>query len=121
MRNDLKLGLICLALLAAFSNTASAQQATLNHNANLRRDASTSSPILAHLASGSRLTLVDATSDSGFYHVRTEDDQVGWIWSRFVTVSSNPAPAIAIRGRRHRLHGGLPQSSRCRLACSHYW
>jgi hypothetical protein len=94
MKNALKLGLICLALLAASPNSASAQQATLNHNANLRRDPSTSSPILAHLVSGSRLTLVDATTDSGFYHVRTEDDQVGWIWSRFVTVSSNPAPAI---------------------------
>src|ERR1700747_1526131 len=94
MKNVLKLGLICLTLLAAFPNSASAQQATLNHNANLRRDPSTSSPILAHLASGSRLTLVDATTDSGFYHVRTEDDQVGWIWSQFVTVSSNPAPAI---------------------------
>jgi uncharacterized protein YgiM (DUF1202 family) len=79
MKNALKLGLICLALLAAFPNSASAQQATLNHNANLRRDPSTSSPILAHLASGSRLTLVDATTDSGFYRVRTEDDQVGCI------------------------------------------
>ncbi len=94
MKNALGLALTCFALLTAFPNSASAQQATLNHNANLRRDPSTSSPILAHLASGSRLALVDATTDSGFYHVRTEDDQVGWIWSKFVTVSSNPALAI---------------------------
>ena len=86
--------LICAVFLTVFSNSASAQQATVNHNVNLRRDPSRSSPILAHLASGSRLTLVDATTDSGYYHVRTEDDQVGWILSRFVTVSSNPALAI---------------------------
>src|SRR5260370_30323604 len=86
--------LICAVFLAAFSSSASAQQTTANRNVNLRRDPSTASPILAHLAKGSRLTLVDATTDSGFYHVRTEDDQVGWIWSRFVTVSSNPALTI---------------------------
>src|SRR6202030_4212495 len=94
MNNRFRLGLILVALLAVFSTSVSAQQATVNHNVNLRRDPSTSSPILAHLASGSRLTLVDATADSGFYHVRTEDDQVGWIWSKFVTVSSNPPLAI---------------------------
>src|SRR5260370_21128689 len=94
MKSALSLGLICFALLAAFSNSASAQQATVNRNVNLRRDPSTSSPILAHLASGSRLTLVDATTDSGFYHVRTEDDQVGWIWSKFVIVSSKPTLVV---------------------------
>jgi hypothetical protein len=86
--------LVCAVFLAAFSSCASAQQATVNRNVNLRRDPSTSSPILARLPSGSRLTLVDATTDNGFYHVRTEDDQVGWILSKFVTVSPNPAPAI---------------------------
>ena len=94
MKKRFRLGLIFVALLAVFSKSVSAQQATVNHNVNLRRDPSTSSPILAHLASGSRLTLVDATTDSGFYHVRTEDDQVGWISSKFVTVSSNPPLAI---------------------------
>jgi hypothetical protein len=64
-------------------------------NVNLRRDPSTSSPILAHLASGDRLTLVDASVDSGFYHVRTEDDQVGWVWAKFVKLAQNLAPATA--------------------------
>ena len=96
MNNARKLALICFALLAAFANSASAQQATLNHNVNLRRDPSTSSPILARLPTGSRLSLVDATTDSGFYHVRTEDDQVGWIWSKFVSVSSKPVLAATL-------------------------
>jgi uncharacterized protein YraI len=94
MKKRIRLGLIFVALLALSLKSVSAQQATVNHNVNLRRDPSTSSPILAHLASGSRLTLVDATTDSGFYHVRTEDDQVGWISSKFITVSSNPPLAI---------------------------
>jgi uncharacterized protein YgiM (DUF1202 family) len=49
---------------------------------------------LARLTTGNRLTLLDLTTDSGFYHVRTEHDQVGWIWSKFVTVSSKSAVAI---------------------------
>jgi hypothetical protein len=94
MKGTFRSILVCAVFLAAFSNCASARQATVNRNVNLRRDPSTSSPILARLASGSRITLVDATTDSGFYHVRTEDDQVGWILSRFVIVSSNHALPI---------------------------
>jgi Bacterial SH3 domain len=85
--------LISAAFLAAFSSSVAAQQATVSRNVNLRRDPSTSSPILTHLANGSRLTLIDATADSGFYHVRTEDDQVGWVWSKYAKLFANPLPA----------------------------
>jgi len=66
------------------------QTATTNRNVILRRDPSTASVALAHLPQGARLTLVDEAPDSGFYHVRTEDEQVGWVWSKFVTVSLAP-------------------------------
>src|SRR5215472_14289519 len=77
---------------AVCSSSAWAQQATANHNVVLRRDPSTSSPALEHLEKGARLTLIDATPDSGFYHARTENDQVGWIFARYVSVSSTPTP-----------------------------
>ena len=64
-----------------------AQTATTNRNVILRRDPSTASVALAHLSRGARLTLVDEAPTSGFYHVRTEDDQVGWVWSKYVTLS----------------------------------
>jgi uncharacterized protein YgiM (DUF1202 family) len=84
--------------LLLYSASAHAQLAATNHKVILRRDPSTSSPILARLSQGARLVLVDATPDSGFYHVRTEDDQVGWIAIRFVTVSpqSPASPAAAV-------------------------
>lgn len=69
-----------------------------NRNANLRRDPSTASPVLAVLHKGARLTLVDATEDSGFYHVRTEDDEVGWVYATLLTVSSTPAVAVPAAG-----------------------
>jgi uncharacterized protein YraI len=72
-----------------------AQEGTANRNVNLRRDPSTASPVVNHLTSGARVTLVDSTADSGFFHVKTEDDQVGWVWSKFITVSAKSTPAIA--------------------------
>lgn len=84
------------ALLCLLPILVPAQEATADRNANLRRDPSTRSPILAVLHQGSRLTLVDDTEDSGFYHVRTEDDQVGWVYAKLLTVS--PAPPVLPTG-----------------------
>ena len=68
----------------ALASCLSAQEAVTNHNVILRRDPSTSSPALDHLTKGTRLTLVDATTTNNFYHVRTEDDQVGWTYANCV-------------------------------------
>jgi hypothetical protein len=81
--------------LVACTSSVWAQQATVNRNVILRRDPSTSSPVLEHLQKGARVTLVDASPDGGFYHVRTEDDQVGWVWSKALSVaqtSKSPTP-----------------------------
>jgi hypothetical protein len=90
--NTSKRTLIGLLILLVCPFSVFAQTATTNRNVVLRRDPSTTSPALAHLTQGVRLTLVDAVPDSGFYHVRTEDEQVGWVWSKFVTVLQSPAP-----------------------------
>lgn len=82
-----------ILFLLIFPFSALAQTATTNRNVILRRDPSTASVALAHLSQGARLTLVDDAATSGFYHVRTEDDQVGWVWSKFVTLSEPPVPA----------------------------
>ena len=70
-----------------------AQEATTARNVILRRDPTTSSPALEHLIKGTRLTLVDATPDTGFYHVKTEDDQVGWVFAKYVSISTAETPA----------------------------
>jgi len=81
-----------MALLSALfcvSAPAWAQQATTSRNVNLRRDPSTSSPVIEHIDKGTRFTLLDVAQDNGFYHVRTEDDQVGWVWAKFVSVATS--------------------------------
>ena len=79
-----------LSILTLLPVLVLAQEATPNRNAILRRDPSTASPALTVLHKGARLTLVDATEDSGFYHVRTEDDQVGWVFDKLLTISQTP-------------------------------
>ena len=85
---------IALAALLALilASSVSAQEATTNHNVTLRRDPSTSSPALGHLLKGARLTLIDASPTNGFYHVTTEDDQVGWVFANFVSLSPAVSP-----------------------------
>jgi hypothetical protein len=95
MNDFFRFALRAVAVLTLCSVPVVAQQATTSRNVNLRRDPSTSSPIMTLLETGSRLTLVDAAPESGFYHVKTEDDQVGWVWSKFVKLSPTTAPAIA--------------------------
>jgi hypothetical protein len=70
-----------------------AQKAATNRNVILRRDPTTSSPALEHLSKRARLSLVDALPDSGFYHVKTEDDRVGWVFAKYVSISTTEITA----------------------------
>jgi uncharacterized protein YraI len=79
MKTVLRSSLLFVGFLMVFCSSASAPLASENCNVNLRRDPSLSGPIITLLPKGSRLMLVDSTADGDFYHVRTEDDQVGWV------------------------------------------
>lgn len=83
---------IWILFLVACPSSVWAQLATVNRNVLLRRDPSTASPVLAHLSKGARVTLVDTSADGGFYHLRTEDDQVGWIFAKYVSISPGTTP-----------------------------
>ncbi|HSY33018.1 MAG TPA: SH3 domain-containing protein [Verrucomicrobiae bacterium] len=85
--------LFIILFFAFWPARLAAQEAATNHNVILRRDPTTSSPALEHLTKGARLTLVDALPDSGFYHVKTEDDRVGWIFTKYVSISTAQTPA----------------------------
>lgn len=86
------------AIFLTFPRILWAQPGTANRNVILRRDPSTASPALATLGRGARVTLVDAAADGEFFHVRTEDDQVGWIYSKYITVSAGSTSPSANPG-----------------------
>jgi uncharacterized protein YraI len=100
-----------MLVLLALSSDVSARQASVTRNVILRRDPSTSSPALEHLPKGVRLTLVDAGPDSGFYHVRTEDDQIGWVFSKFIAVSAPETPPTPTNGGSGSTNNPLPTDS----------
>jgi uncharacterized protein YraI len=85
--------LLAILFFVVWPSCLWAQEATTTRNVILRRDPTTSSPALEHLNKGARLTLVDALPDSGFYHVRTEDDRVGWVFGKYVSISTAETPA----------------------------
>ena len=78
------------ALLLGWQSPLWAQLGTLNRNAPLHSDASKSSPTVDHLEKGERVMLLTATPRAGYYHVRTEDEEVGWVWAKYVSVSKSP-------------------------------
>src|SRR5450432_4070024 len=83
---------LILAILLTGSRAVWAQQGMADRNVVLRRDPSTASPALDHLDKGSRVALVDATASGGFFHVRTEDDQIGWVFAKYISLSEAPTP-----------------------------
>jgi uncharacterized protein YraI len=99
MKTILVRSAIWVLFLVAGPCSVWAQQANINRNVILRRDPSAASPALVHLPKGARVTLVDACPDGGFYHVRTEDDQVGWVFAKYVSVSQavTPQPSGAVQ------------------------
>ena len=90
MKITLKRAAMWILLLGLCPSFTWAQQATTKRAVVVRRDPSRSAPIIAHLAKGDRLMLVQMTADSGFYHVKTEHDQIGWVLANYVSLS--PAP-----------------------------
>src|SRR5260370_31404624 len=92
MRITFRRTAMCILLLGSCPSFTWAQQATTKRAVVLRRDPSKSAPVVAHLAKGDRLMLVQMTADSGFYHVKTEHDQIGWVLSTYVSLLTTPPP-----------------------------
>ena len=84
---------MCFTLLFFLASASFAQEATVLRNVNLRADPSTANPPIKLLQSGTILTLLAPTQQDGFYHVKTQDGQEGWVWSKNITVSAIPSPA----------------------------
>ena len=95
-------GLIGGLALLAWTTLASAQTASVVRNVNLRPDPSVEYPPIRLLTpSEPPLTLLQASPQSGYYHVRTSAGEYGYVWGRDVRVSAAlppsaaPAPAIS--------------------------
>jgi uncharacterized protein YgiM (DUF1202 family) len=79
--------------LLLYVTSASAQTAVVKHNVNVRPDASTTHPPVAHLTVGDTVDLIDSSATNGFLHIKMKDGTDGWAWSRNLTVSAAPTAA----------------------------
>lgn len=75
-----------------------AQDATVDRNVNLRGDPSTTNPPLKLLNPGTKLTLLDAAPQNGFYHVKSEDGEEGWVWGKSISLIQPPSTAPITSG-----------------------
>jgi uncharacterized protein YraI len=86
-----------IVCLLACSASLTAQQTTVKRNVNLRSDPSTSNPPIELLRSGATLTILDSPPQGGYYHVKADDGQEGWVWSKNISIplasSSTSEPA----------------------------
>lgn len=90
----LALGILAAAPLAAQDSVGTL---IVTRNVNLRRTPSTAIAEIRLLRPPDELVLVAAGDSNGYYHVRTEDDETGWVWRRNVRPAGadDEAPALA--------------------------
>ena len=75
---------------------ATAQTAVVTRNVNLRPDASTGNSPVGKLKPGTTIQLLEPGPTGGFFHVKTANNQNGWVWSkniRIQTSSGGPSPS----------------------------
>jgi len=77
-----------LLLFALLLGMAAAQTAVVKRNVNLRSDPSTAGDPIVLLTPPAQLQLIEPDPTSGFYHVRTTDNEEGWVWARNITIQS---------------------------------
>jgi uncharacterized protein YgiM (DUF1202 family) len=95
---------------------ASAQTtATVSRIANLRRGPSSAQASIRPLMLNERLTLVEPAPQSGYYRVRTEQQEEGWVWGHNIRIDATTALSMARVGPTcdsglwaHVYHGKMP-------------
>lgn len=87
---------LMLSASAGFAQTT----AVVTHNANLRSTPSSAQTPIRPLMPNEMLTLVTTTPVNGYYHVRTAQNEDGWVYRTFVKVggTSPPPPPAATCG-----------------------
>jgi len=83
---------LLFAALVCLGSWAIAQTATVTRNVNLRSDPSTNGDPVEKLTPPAQLQLIEPDPNGGYYHVRAEDGQEGWVWGRNIKVQDGSVP-----------------------------
>lgn len=90
-------GLSVLLFACLIAGTALAAEVIVKNRATLRSDPSTQRPPIAILHPDEHLDLLEPAPTAGYYHVRSDEGEEGWVYSRNVEIVpetvSPPQPA----------------------------
>src|SRR3979411_178885 len=83
-----------LALVFAYliAGSAIAAEVIIKNRATLRSDPSTQRAPIVILHPDEHLDLIEPAPTSGYYHVRSEEGEEGWVYSRNVEIVTEPPP-----------------------------
>lgn len=92
------LGSLLIACLSLFPSLGSGEDVVVVRNVNLRRDPSISQPPIRLLRPPDKVDLLEPQPTNDYYHVRTEDDEEGWVWIRNVRIvpEDEPSPTTVL-------------------------
>jgi hypothetical protein len=82
--------LVWLLVLCTASIAIAQPTAVVSRNVNLRATPSTAQTPIRLLTAGEALTLVTTTPVNGYYHVRTPQNEDGWVYRTFVQIEAAP-------------------------------
>jgi hypothetical protein len=88
---------ICVPAFLLIAALASARELEVARNVNLRPDPSGTQAPIRLLLPGDELELLENQKTNNYFHVRTEDDKEGWVWSANVHIVTGPTPADSIQ------------------------
>lgn len=87
----MRLPAVLLAFVCCACLSLPAQQATVTRNVNLRPTPSTAQNPKRLLLPPEALSLIEPGRTSGYYHVRTQQNEEGWVWGLNIAVAAAPA------------------------------
>jgi hypothetical protein len=105
--------IICLLItgLIFFITFAQAQVAVVKRNVNLRSGPSTSQTTIRLLRPPEELKLISLVRVSGYYHVFTDANEEGWVYSAFIEVDEGRLGAIVRQNTNLRRGASSSQPS----------
>jgi hypothetical protein len=86
---------LVIAVLALTCSVGLATSAVVMRNATLRRNPSTATRPIRTLLPGDEVELISATPQNGYYNVRTEDGDEGWVYGRSITIRPEATPSVS--------------------------
>ena len=102
---------VVIAIVVAVPSVSATTTVVVTHNVNLRPDPSSEYPPIRLLTPAEPpLTLLDPMPESGYYHVSSSAGEEGYVWTKYVHVSTGTTVGPTPTTTNIVLGAGVPGS-----------